>query len=117
MIPPLAGVVLAVAASLSHHAVPDRAPHAVTTPARTAHHGVASWMPERYGARYLALPQGPGHRVTICGAGGCLPMTSTDAGPSKAMQRAGRVADIGVLAFERICGLPRSAGLCKVTIR
>jgi len=114
VIPPLGAVVLAVAASL--HAVPDRAPHAVVTPARTAHHGLVSWMPERYGRNYLALPQGPGHRVTICGAGGCLTMTSTDAGPSKASQRRGRVADIGVLTFERICGVPRSAGLCRVTV-
>ena len=30
--------------------------------------------------------------------------------------RRGRVVDIGVLAFERICGVPRSAGLCRVTV-
>jgi hypothetical protein len=45
MIPPLGAVVLALALS---HAVP--APHAVTSPPKTAHHGVASWMPPRYGA-------------------------------------------------------------------
>ena len=73
-------------------------------------------MPERYGARYLALPAGPGHRVRICGAGGCAVMTSNDSGPDRAMQRAGRVADIGVLAWEAICGLPRSAGLCRVSV-
>jgi len=78
--------------------------------------GQASWMPERYGARYLALPAGPGHRVRICGAGGCAVMTSNDSGPDRAMQRAGRVADIGVLAWEAICGLPRSAGLCRVKV-
>jgi len=116
MIPPLGAVVLAVAASLSHHAVPDRPPHAVVQRPQAAHHGLASWMPERYGSRYLALPQGPGHRVRICGKGGCLTMTSTDAGPSLASQRAGRVADIGVLAFERICGVNRSVGLCKVSV-
>jgi len=116
VIPPLGAVVLAVAASLSHPHVPDRAPHAVVQRPQAAHHGLASWMPERYGRTYLALPQGPGHRVTICGAGGCLTMTSTDAGPSKASQRRGRVADIGVLTFERICGVPRSAGLCRVTV-
>jgi len=77
--------------------------------------GVASWMPEKYGDDYLALPQGPGHTVTIC-AKRCLTMTSNDAGPDKAMQRKGRVADIGVKAWEHICGLPRSAGLCPVTI-
>jgi len=78
--------------------------------------GKASWMPERFGARYLALPGGPGIRVTICGAR-CLTMTSTDAGPSKAMQRLGRVADIGVRSWEYICGVPRSVGLCPVTVQ
>ena len=74
-------------------------------------------MPERYGARYLALPEGAGVRVTICGAT-CVTLTSTDAGPSLAMQRApyNRMADIGVLAWERITGLPRSRGLARVTV-
>jgi hypothetical protein len=76
--------------------------------------GVASWMPEGYGD-YLALPDGAGQTVTIC-AERCKTMTSTDAGPDKAMQRAGRVADIGVKAWEYICGLSRSAGLCRVTV-
>jgi hypothetical protein len=77
--------------------------------------GVASWMPERFGDDYLALPGGPGQTVTIC-AKRCLAMTSTDAGPDRAMQRRGRVADIGVKAWEYICGLPRTAGLCPVTV-
>lgn len=77
--------------------------------------GVASWMPERFGDDYLALPDGPGITVTICGER-CKTMTSTDAGPDKAMQRAGRVADIGVKAWEFICGVPRSVGLCRVTV-
>ena len=77
--------------------------------------GVASWMPERFGDDYLALPEGPGVTVTICAAR-CLTMTSNDAGPDKAMQRAGRVADIGVVAWEHICGVPRSRGLCRVTV-
>jgi hypothetical protein len=77
--------------------------------------GKASWMPERFGPNYLALPEGPGHTVTICGVR-CLTMTSTDAGPDLAMQRKGRVADIAVRKWEYICGLPRSAGLCPVTV-
>jgi hypothetical protein len=77
--------------------------------------GVASWMPEQYGDDYLALPGGAGQTVTICAAR-CKTMTSTDAGPDKAMQRKGRVADIGVKAWEYICGLPRSTGLCPVTV-
>jgi len=77
--------------------------------------GVASWMPEQYGDDYLALPDGAGQTVTICAAR-CKTMTSTDAGPDRAMQRAGRVADIGVKAWEYICGVPRSRGLCRVTV-
>ena len=77
--------------------------------------GKASWMPERFGSAYLALPGGPGIRVTICGRR-CLTMTSTDAGSSKAMQRAGRIADIAVRKWEYICGVPRSVGLCPVTV-
>jgi hypothetical protein len=77
--------------------------------------GVASWMPEGYGEDYLALPDGAGQTVTICAAR-CMEMTSTDAGPDRAMQRRGRVADIGVKAWEYICGLSRSVGLCRVTL-
>jgi hypothetical protein len=78
--------------------------------------GIASWMPERYGPAYLALPIGPGHKVELCGPGGCLVMVSTDIGPSLAMQRAGRAADLAVEAWEYICGLPRSRGLCEISV-
>lgn len=78
--------------------------------------GIASWMPARYGRDYLALPGGAGLRVRICGAGGCWIATSTDAGPDRAMQRAGRVADVAVGRWEQVCGLPRSAGLCPVSV-
>jgi len=72
-------------------------------------------MPEKYGANYLALPGGRGLHVRICAAM-CLHLVSNDAGPDLAMQREGRVADIGVLNWERICGVPRSRGLCRVTV-
>lgn len=78
--------------------------------------GIASWMPARFGENYLALPAGAGHIVRICGAARCLVMVSTDSGPDLAMQRAGRVADIGVVAWEYLTGLPRSRGLAGVTI-
>lgn len=78
--------------------------------------GIASHMGSTQGFGYLALPQGPGHRVRICGAGGCVDRTSTDAGPDKAMQRAGRVADLYVGDFVTVCGKPASAGLCTVTV-
>jgi len=42
-------------------------------------------------------------------------MVSTDAGPDLASQRAGRVADIGVLAWERLSGVDRRLGLFVVT--
>ena len=78
--------------------------------------GVASWMPEAYGLRYLALPAGPGHRVRVCGAASCLVLRSNDAGPDRAMQRRGRIADIGVTMWERLTGLPRTRGLAPVTV-
>jgi hypothetical protein len=65
---------------------------------------------------WLALPQGPGVHVRICGAGGCVLRTSTDAGPSLAMQRQGRIADLDVATFEAVCGVPWTAGLCSVTV-
>jgi hypothetical protein len=74
-------------------------------------------MPERYGARYLALPEGAGHRVTVCGAAACVTMTSNDAGPSLAMQRKGRIVDLGVKAWEYVTGLPRSRGIAWVAVR
>jgi len=80
--------------------------------------GIASWVPARYGVRYLALPEGAGVRVRLCGAARCVVMTSNDAGPDLAMQRHPyhRVADIGVLTWERLTGLPRSRGLAWVTV-
>lgn len=79
--------------------------------------GIASWMPERYGARYLALPEGAGHRVTVCGAAACVTMTSNDAGPSLAMQRKGRIVDLSAALFKRVTGLPLSRGIAWVTVR
>ena len=79
--------------------------------------GVASYMGPAFPASYLALPGGPGITVTICGAGGCRTMRSTDAGPDRAMQRAGRVADLSNAVWLAVCGLPLSAGLCRVTVR
>lgn len=78
--------------------------------------GLASWMPERYGSTYLALPDGPGLRVRICGPGDCVVMVSNDAGPDLAMQRRGRVADIAVGVWERVCGVSRALGLCPVSV-
>ncbi len=79
--------------------------------------GIASFVSPRFGPRYLALPGGPGIRVRICGRVGCVNRTSTDAGPSLAMQRAGRVADLSHSEFARVCGCsPNRVGLIHVTV-
>lgn len=79
--------------------------------------GTASFMAPKYGPDYLALPDGPGHRVTICGPAACITRTSTDAGPDKAMQRAGRVADLSFRDFGIVCGCdPWTVGLVRVTV-
>ena len=68
-----------------------------------------------FGRSYLALPKGKGIRVRLC-AKRCLTMTSTDAGPSLAMQRAGRIADLNDWAWAYVSGLPLSRGLAKVSV-
>ena len=93
----------------ARHPLPDEGP---ATPARL---GIASWMPARFGDRYLALPGGPGLTVRLCGPLGCLTATSNDAGPDKAMQRRGRIADLSRAMFARICGDP-AAGLCRISL-
>jgi hypothetical protein len=65
---------------------------------------------------YLALPSGPGHKVRICGAGGCVSRVSNDSGPDLAMQRKGRIVDLDVADFEAVCGLPWTRGLCRVSV-
>ena len=87
--------------------------------ARTAA-GTISGIASTYGPGWdgwLALPQGPGVRVRICGSGGCVVRTSTDAGPSLALQRAGRIVDLDVPTFELVCGVAWTAGLCWVEVR
>ena len=82
--------------------------------------GTASHVGTQFGRRYLALPEHrwgrPGIHVRICGDGGCVTRTSTDAGPDLAMQRAGRVADLNAWDFATVCGCPASRGLTHVTI-
>lgn len=65
----------------------------------------------------LALPEGPGHRVRVCGPAACIVRTSNDAGPSKAMQRAGRIVDLGATDFNIVCGCRwQTKGLVRVTV-
>jgi len=79
--------------------------------------GTASFVGPSYGSRYLALPGGPGIRVTICGPAACVTRVSTDAGPDLAMQRAGRIADLSYADFATVCGCrPNVVGLVQVTV-
>jgi hypothetical protein len=78
--------------------------------------GTASHVGTQYGDRYLALPEGRGVLVEICGNAGCITRRSTDAGPDLAMQRAGRVADLNAYDFSKVCGCPASVGLTEVTV-
>jgi hypothetical protein len=68
-----------------------------------------------YGPGY-AIPEGPGHLVSVCGPADCITRTSNDAGPSLAMQRAGRVVDLNVADFEQVCGCAWTAGLVRVRV-
>jgi len=78
--------------------------------------GLASHMGHGVPADYLALPWGSGVAVEICGPAACVRMRSTDAGPSLAMQRRGRVADLSVAVFERVCGCSSELGLVPVVV-
>lgn len=78
--------------------------------------GTASHVGTRFGDRYLALPEGPGVLVEVCGNAACVTRRSTDAGPDLAMQRQGRVVDLNAYDFERVCGCPASVGLIEVTV-
>lgn len=78
---------------------------------RDGREGKISHMGAGFPDDYLALPIGPGHRVTVCGPSRCLSLTSTDAGPDREALEAGRIADVSVPLFERLCSCPASTGL------
>jgi hypothetical protein len=67
-------------------------------------------------AGFLALPEGPGIRVRVCGPASCVERTSNDAGPSLKMQRAGRIVDLDVATFEAVSGASWRKGLVRVTV-
>lgn len=116
------GEVAAPVASVGAPFIPPAAvlsppPEVITEPAAIAH-GLASYVAASYGPRYLALPDGPGLTVTICGPAACVTRTSTDAGPDLAMQRKGRIADLSFADFATVCGCtPRLIGTVEVTIQ
>lgn len=91
--------------------VPSEAPQLANV--RTGRTGIIAYADESLGVGYLAIPIGPGHLVTICGPAACWTTISTDAGPAPERLRAGRIADVAVGWWERICGLPRTRGTCR----
>ena len=124
MIPPLAGVVLAVAASLSHPHVPDRAPHAVTETRQTAIrpstaglHGSATWFAAPSGtaaagpALRAMLGKGwRGQTVQVCAGGRCVRARLTD----WCACGHGRVIDLDRRLFAALA--PPSRGVIRVTV-
>lgn len=75
------------------------------------------WQAVGHGSRYLAIPEGPGHRVRIIGPAGSVSVTSTDAGPALFRQREGRIGDLALGLWQRVCGVKRTPlGYCDATI-
>lgn len=89
-------------------------------PSTKARRDVVTGTASTYGKGWdgwIAWPAGPGWRLRVCGDGGCRTVTSNDAGPDRAMQRAGRVIDLDIPTFEAVCGIPWwPRGLCTVTV-
>ena len=124
MIPPLGAVVLAVAASLSHHAVPDRAPHAVTETRQTAIrpstaglHGSATWFAAPRGTaaagpalRAFLGPHWRGKTVLVCSGGRCVRALLSD----WCACGGGRVIDLDRRLFAALAAPSR--GVLRVTV-
>ena len=99
-------------------AIPDPTPMSTpkTTPKPVSIYskikfGIAS----TYGPGYdglLALPEGRGIKVEVCGPAGCIIRVSNDAGPDLTMQRARRVIDLNLNDF-RLIGGSYKLGLIK----
>lgn len=90
-----------------------RVPTASTT---AVQRGTASTYGPDFGPGWLAVPQGPGIRVRVCGVARCIERTSTDAGPALSMQRLGRIVDLSVRDFELVTGLDWTRGLAPVSV-
>jgi hypothetical protein len=92
---------------------------APTSAADVTRSGTWAYADPSYGPLYLAIPEGPGWRVRVCGPAACLDRVSTDAGPDLFLQRAGRIGDLSAVDFEAVCGLSAAQrvifGLCQGT--
>jgi hypothetical protein len=103
--------------SATTSSAPQAAPAGGIDSPLTARHGKAGYAVRSLGLHYLAIPEGPGVRVSICHEDRCITRVSTDAGPDKAMQRSGRVADVAIVDFRYLCRCdPAVVGLIDVTI-
>lgn len=80
--------------------------------AQPTNSGTWAYAKASYGPDYVAIPEGRGWQVTVCGPLDCIDVVSTDAGPALYLQRAGRIGDLAAVMFQEICG-PLSAGLCR----
>lgn len=67
-------------------------------PFAVVRNGLASTVGDGFPDDYLALPDGPGVTVRICGAGGCVTRTSTDKGPDQRIFP-DRIADLSTADF------------------
>ena len=124
MIPPLGAVVLAVAASLSHPHVPDRAPHAVVEtrqtairPSTVALEGRATWYAYRSGQaaagpalRAFLGPHWRGKTVLVCSGGRCVRALLSD----WCACGGGRVIDLDRRLFAALAAPSR--GVIRVTV-
>lgn len=78
--------------------------------------GNISWADPELGGDYLATRFPRGTLVRLCSERPvCILRTSNDFGPSEAIDPP-RIADLAVLDWEQLCGLPRARGLCFGTI-
>ena len=86
---------------------------AIGTPAQAVQ-GPANWAGASHGPAYLAMRLPRSSVVDIEGPGGkWLGAVVNDYGPSKA---GGKVADIALVRWLDICGVPASRGTCHVVI-
>jgi hypothetical protein len=79
--------------------------------------GRISQAVEGYGPDYLAVRAPVGTRVEICGlrTGVCYTMRSTSSGPSRKI-RPLRIADLALVRWRDLCGLPDGRGVCRGSI-
>jgi hypothetical protein len=76
--------------------------------------GTWAYAEPSFGSGYLAIPEGPGWIVLVCGPLDCFEAVSTDAGPELWLQKRphNRIGDLSAAMFQRACG-SLSAGLCS----